>query len=118
MNRQLLKEAILDERFVNRHLPGTAQVEALLRRGDAAHVFTDRTTMDRVAQEIISHGEYLGSARGFERWGLQFEESVGYRIAPDGARTALYYGEIKMQGGRYHVVPRTRPAIGEQSFLY
>jgi hypothetical protein len=38
--------------------------------------------MERVTEEILAHGEYLGVVRGHERWGL----------------------------GRDHVIPRTGPS--------
>ncbi len=47
----------------------------------------------------------------FERFGLWFEEPIGVRIAPDGSRIPLHYGEAKVsQDGLYHVIPRTGPA--------
>jgi hypothetical protein len=49
--------------------------------------------------------------RGYERYGMFFIESIGYRVDPDGSRLLLYYGEIKVDvENRYHVTPRTRPS--------
>ena len=105
------REIILDSRHIAKHLPDTSQVQRLLRRGRAAHVFKDAATMDSVAQAIIGRGEYTGSIRGYERYGLFFAETIGYRISPDGSRVPLYYGEVKIDAeNRYHVVPRTRPS--------
>lgn len=108
--REALRDASLDESQVNKHLPDTPQANKLHRKGDAAHVFTDRTTMESVIQAIKERGEYLGQVRGHERWGLQFDKPIGYRIAPDSARVPLNFGELKVQGGVYHAVPRTRAA--------
>jgi len=101
---------VSDPRHSTKHLPGTPQVQRLLRRGRAAHVFHDEATMERVSQAIIDRGEYTGFIRGYERYGLFFSEPIGYRLNPDDAsRTPLYYGEIKIDAeNRYHVIPRTR----------
>ncbi|WP_442944968.1 DUF6972 family protein [Nostoc sp.] len=49
--------------------------------------------------------------RGYDRYGMFFNEPVGYRISPDGSRILLYYGEIKINAdNQYHVIPRTRPS--------
>lgn len=67
--------------------------------------------MERVAQAIIKEGEFTGVIRGYERYGLFFAESIGYRVSPDdGSSTPLFYGEVRIDAeDRYHVVPRTRP---------
>ncbi|WP_435025099.1 DUF6972 family protein [Nostoc sp. CALU 1950] len=40
-----------------------------------------------------------------------FNEPIAYKISPDGSRTLLYYGEIKINADdQYHVIPRTRPS--------
>jgi hypothetical protein len=104
------REIILDSRHIAKHLPATPQVQRLLRRGRSAHVFNDAVTMERVAQAIIGRGEFTGVIRGYERYGLFFAESIGYRINPgDGSSTPLFYGEVKIDAeNRYHVIPRTR----------
>ncbi len=68
--------------------------------------------MERVAQAIIERGEFTGGIRGYERYGLFFSESIGYRISPEGSSsTLLFYGEVKIDAeNRYHVIPRTRPS--------
>jgi hypothetical protein len=106
------REIILDPRHIPKHLPDTPQVQRLLRRGRPAHVFNDEATMERVAQAIIETGESTGRIRGYERYGLFFAESIGYRINPeDGSSTPLFYGEVKVDAeNRYHVIPRTRPS--------
>jgi len=106
------REIILDPRHIAKHLPETPQVQRLLRRGRAAHVFNNEATMERVAQAIIERGEFTEVIRGYERYGLFFAESIGYRISPeDGSSTPLFYGEVKIDAeNRYHVIPRTRPS--------
>jgi hypothetical protein len=82
----------------------------MLRRGQAVHVFNDESTLARVTRTIIESGEYTGFARGYERYGLFFSSSIGYRIDPNGSQVPLFYGEIKIDAtNRYHVIPRTRP---------
>ncbi|MDQ2809679.1 MAG: hypothetical protein M3Z04_22620 [Chloroflexota bacterium] len=108
--RQLLRKAALDERQVDKHLLDTPASNRLLAKEGAIHVFIDRETMNRVIQEIIDHGQYLGSIRGHERWGVQFNEAVGYRMTSAGTKIPLTFGELKVQKGVYHAVPRTRPA--------
>ena len=106
------REIILDIRHVAKHLPDTPQVQRLLRRGRAAHIFKNAATMEKVAQAIIAGGEFTGSIRGYERYGLFFTETIGYRISPkDGLSTPLFYGEVKIDAeARYHVIPHTRPS--------
>lgn len=106
------REIILDFRHIAKHLPGTPQVQRLLRRKRSAHVFNDRATMEKVAQAIIEGGEFTGTVRGYERYGIFFAEAIGYRINPDdGSNTPLFYGEVKIDAeNRYHVIPRTRPS--------
>lgn len=106
------REIFLDSRHASKHLPGTPQMQRLLRRGRSAHVFNNEATMERVAQAIIERGEFTGVIRGYERYGLFFAESIGYRISPeDGSSTPLFYGEVKIDAeNRYHVIPRTRPS--------
>ncbi len=47
----------------------------------------------------------------YERYGLYFQEPIGYIIRTDGSQTPLYYGEIKIvkTTGKYHAIPRTKP---------
>lgn len=106
------REIFLDPRHAGKHLPGTPQMQRLLRRGRSAHIFNDEATMERVAQAIIERGEFTGFIRGYERYGLFFAKSIGYRINPnDGSSTQLFYGEVKIDTkNRYHVIPRARPS--------
>jgi hypothetical protein len=107
------REIFLDPRHLPKHLPDTPQVQRLLRRGKAAHVFNDEETMLLVAQAIIERGESLGYIRNYERYGLLFPESIGSRIDPSGSRTPLFYGEVKIDADdKYHPIPRTRPSEG------
>jgi hypothetical protein len=107
------REIILDPRHIPKHLPHTPQVQRLLRRGRSAHVFNDQATMERVAQAIIKRGDFTGLIRGYERYGLLFAESIGYRISPDDdSSILLFYGEVKIDAeNRYHVIPRTQPSL-------
>lgn len=107
------REIFIDSRYFQRHLPDTTQVRRLLRRGRAAHVFNDETTMIEVAQAIIERGEYIGRIRNYERYGLLFTQPIGIRIAPDGSTIPLFYGEVKIdENNRYHPIPRTRSSDG------
>lgn len=106
------RQISLDIRHVAKHLPDSSPVQKLLRTGRSAHVFNDRDTMERVTQAIIERGEFTGVIRGYERYGLFFTDSIGYRINPtDGYRTLLFYGEVKIDAeNRYHTIPRTQPS--------
>lgn len=108
INRQI----ILDPRYIAKHLPETPQVQRLLTQGRAAHVFNNVATMEKVAEAILESGAFTGIVRGYERYGLFFDQSIGYRINPDdGSSIPLFYGEIKIDAeNRYHVIPRTRPS--------
>ncbi|MBD2386395.1 DUF6972 family protein [Cylindrospermum sp. FACHB-282] len=107
INRQIA----LDVRHIAKHLPETPQMQRLLKKGIAAHVFNDENTMNRVAQSIIEAGDFIGIIREYERYGMFFNQPIGYRISPDSSRIPLYYGEIKINAdNQYHVVPRTRPS--------
>ncbi|MEM6614524.1 MAG: hypothetical protein AAF652_20220, partial [Cyanobacteria bacterium P01_C01_bin.72] len=74
------REIVLDSRHTAKHLPDTPQVQRLLRRGLSAHVFSDRATMERVAQTLIVQGQFTGTVRGYDRYGLFFTSPIGYRI--------------------------------------
>ncbi|MGD1807183.1 DUF6972 family protein [Dapis sp. BLCC M126] len=41
---------VLDSTQVAKHLPDTPQMQRLLRKGRAAHVFNDEPTMNQVAR--------------------------------------------------------------------
>ena len=110
------REIILDPRpsLISRHLPGTPQVQRLLRKEGRAHVFKDFATLERVTKAIIERGERTGAGDeddDYERYGLYFSEAIGYIIRVDGSHTPLYYGEIKIvkATGEYHAIPRTGP---------
>ena len=105
INRQIT----LDSKHIAKHLPDTPQMRRLLNKGRAAHVFHNEATMNQVAQAIIEDGEFTGKIRGYDRYGMFFVESIGYRVDPDGSHLSLYYGEIKVDAeNRYHVTPRSR----------
>lgn len=100
--------------LIYRHLPGTPQVQRLLRKEGKAHVFKDFETLEKVTKAIIERGQQTGvgdEEDDYERYGLYFSEMIGYIIRVDGSRTPLYYGEIKIvkATGEYHAIPRTGP---------
>ena len=98
----------LDSKHIAKHLPDTPQMRRLLNKGRAAHVFNNEATMNQVAQ-AIEDGEFTGKIRGYDRYGMFFVESIGYRVDPDGSHLSLYYGEIKVDAeNRYHATPRSR----------
>jgi hypothetical protein len=100
----------LDTRHIAKHLSDTPQMQKLLQQEGSAHVFNNEETLKTVAQAIIANGEFTGAIRGHERYGLYFPEPIGYRISENGSRIPLYYGEIKVKGDKYHVIPRTKPS--------
>ncbi|WP_293346663.1 MULTISPECIES: hypothetical protein [unclassified Microcoleus] len=103
------RQITLDSRHVAKHLPDTPQMRRLLNKGRAAHVFNNEATMNQVTQAIIENGEFTGTIRGYDRYGMFFIESIGYRVDPDGSHLSLYYGEIKVDAeNRYHATPRSR----------
>ncbi|MEX0272165.1 hypothetical protein AB3R30_23865 [Leptolyngbyaceae cyanobacterium UHCC 1019] len=80
-------------------------MQKLLQREGSVHVFNDQATLARVAEAIVQNGEFTGTIRGHDRYGLYFDEAIGYRLDVDGDRTPLYYGEMKVQGDKYHAYP-------------
>ncbi|GAP97382.1 DUF6972 family protein [Leptolyngbya sp. NIES-2104] len=104
------RELTLDARHIAKHLPNTPQMQKLLEREGSVHLFNDRATLEQVAETILQNGEFTGTIRGHDRYGLYFPESIGYRLDADGNQTPLYYGEMKIKGDKYHVIPRTRPS--------
>jgi len=101
----------LAARHVAKHLPGTPQMQKLLREEGKAHIFLDELTLNRVAQEIFERGQFTGFVRDWERYGLRFSEPIGCRIDAEGNRLPLYYAEMKVKNGKYHIVPRTQPSF-------
>ncbi len=97
-------------KFVSRHLPQGRDAQRLLRQGKAAHVFLDKGIMNRIAADLLARGEFIGTVRGHDRYGLSYPELIGYKIAPDGKKQPLYYAELKVKDGGYHAVPRHKPA--------
>jgi len=103
------RELSIDTKHIAKHLPDTPQMQKLLQQEGSVHIFNDRATMENVAQAIIANGEFIGVIRGHERYGLYFPDPIGYRLDSD-RRIPLYYGEIKIKGDKYHVIPRTKPS--------
>ncbi|MFQ4135774.1 DUF6972 family protein [Nodosilinea sp. PGN35] len=112
ISRAIIPDSRLN--LVHRHLPGTAQVERLLKKEGRAHVFNSLETLQQVTKAIIERGERTGADDeddDYERYGLYFSEAIGYMLRTDGSRKPLYYGEIKVvkATGEYHAIPRTGP---------
>ena len=112
INRELTPD--VRSSLFEKHLPGTSQVERLLRKEGKAHVFNGRATLNAVAAAIIERGYLTGvedETDNYERYGLYFDDPIGYQIRVDGSRIPLYYAEIKIIKGTdiYHVIPRTKP---------
>lgn len=96
-------------RFAPKHVAGTPQAAKEAAAAEA-HVFNDMATLSRVESEIIARGTYLGKARGFHRYGLQFDQPIGLRIENGKITNILDYGLLKLRSnGLYHVTPRTGP---------
>ncbi len=109
----IVSEIFLDPKHIPKHLPNTPQSQRLLRLGHPIHVFNDEATMYEVAQAITKVGEFTGNIRNYDRYGLFFSESIGYRLDIDGSTILLFYGEVKVDANnRYRVIPRTRPSEG------
>ncbi|MBE9094618.1 hypothetical protein [Tychonema sp. LEGE 07203] len=104
------RELSLDTKHVAKHLPDTSEMQNLLKQEGSVHVFNDRATMEMVAEAIIANGELIGVIRGHERYGLYFADPIGYRLDSNNSRIPLKYGEIKIKGDKYHVIPRTKPS--------
>jgi hypothetical protein len=101
-----------DLKHLNKHLPDTPESLKLIRKEGSAHVFNDKATLSQVEQAILERGESLGTVRGWERYGLRFDDPIGFRIDARGNRVPLHYGEMKLdpKTGTYHVIPRTGPS--------
>ncbi|MEM8639007.1 MAG: hypothetical protein AAGG51_09360 [Cyanobacteria bacterium P01_G01_bin.54] len=97
-------------RQMNQHLPDTPPVQKHLAQAEFAYVFTDEATLKHVTIEILTQGEFLGRVRGHERYGLYFVNAIGYQLSQTGDNVLLYYGEMKIQGDQYHVIPRSKPS--------
>lgn len=109
-SREGLQGLTLDARHVDKHILGTPEAERNVRQRGEAHVFLDRDRMDAAIRQILEQGEFLGQVRGYDRWGHRFDDIIGYRIDKAGRKVPLYYGEMKVSGDQYHVIPRTRPS--------
>jgi hypothetical protein len=87
-----------ERRFLSQHLEGISQAANQIARDGKAFVFNDLSTMSRVESEIFSRGAFTGTttqgSRTWARYGLEFERPIGVRIAQDGTRTPLTYGQI------------------------
>jgi RHS repeat-associated protein len=97
--------------YLDKHIAGTNKANSVLRGEGNNHVFTDRETLSYVEQEILKRGQHTGRVKGTERYGLYFDQPIGYRIDSTGRKIPLRYGELKIRDdGLYHVIPRTSPS--------
>lgn len=83
------RELILDWRHVSKHLPDTPQMQKLLEREGSVHLFNDLATLERVVEAIRQNGEFTGTLRGHDRYGLYFTTAIGYRLDADGNQMPL-----------------------------
>ncbi len=101
--------------FLQRHLPGTAESTKLAASRSSAFVFNDLSTLSRVESEIFARGSFTGAtvqgSRTWLRFGVQFDQPIGSRIASSGQTTPLTYGQVKVDLNTmmYHVTPRSGP---------
>lgn len=109
-NHKLPRGLNLAERHVQKHLPDTPQMLKLLKEDGKAHMFNDRQTLLAVTDALLESGEFIGTVRGHERYGMYFDLAIGYRIDLVGTRLPLYFAEMKIIKGEYHVIPRTKPS--------
>jgi hypothetical protein len=100
----------LGKRHTQKHLPNTPEMLNLLNKDGKAHVFNDEPTLLEVTKDLFKNGQFIGTVRGHERYGKYFEEAIGYRVDLEGNRLPLYFAEMKIIKGEYHVIPRTKPS--------
>jgi hypothetical protein len=109
-NRRPPRGLNLADKHVQKHLPDTPQMLKLLKEDGKAHVFNDRQTLLEVTEALFEDGQFIGTVRGHERYGMYFDRAIGYRIDLEGNRLLLYFAEMKIIKGEYHVIPRTKPS--------
>ncbi|CAN1209258.1 hypothetical protein TUMEXPCC7403_03480 [Tumidithrix helvetica PCC 7403] len=109
-NRRPPRGLNLAEKHIHKHLPDTPQMLKLLKEDGKAHVFNDRETLLLVTEALFEDGQLIGTVRGHERYGMYFDRAIGYRIDLEGNRLPLYFAEMKIIKGEYHVIPRTKPS--------
>lgn len=94
----------------NRRPPRHLRLLKLLREDGKSHVFNDIQTLLEVTEALFNNGQFIGTVRGHERYGMYFDKAIGYRIDLAGNRLPLYFAEMKIIKGEYHVIPRTKPS--------
>ncbi len=109
-NRRPPRGLNLAERHVQKHLMDTPQMLKQLKEDGKVHVFRDRQTLREVTEALFEDGQFIGTVRGHERYGMYFNQAIGYRIDLEGNRLLLYFAEMKIIKGEYHVIPRTKPS--------
>src|SRR5688500_1370124 len=90
----------LEFRLQYKHLRGMAASVTALRRDGVSLLFNDLATYMRVETALFQKGRlteitYQGQ-RQWARFGMWFDDSIGYRVDAPGQRTPLNYGEIKL----------------------
>jgi len=70
----------------------------------------DHQTLLEVTEALFESGEFIGTVRGHERYRIYFDRAIGYRIDLEGNQLLLYFAEMKIIKGEYHVIPRTKPS--------
>ena len=90
-NRRPPRWLNLAEQHIQKHLPDTPQMLKQLKEDGKAHIFNDRATLFEVTEALFENGEFIGTVRGHERYGM-------------------YFAEMKIIKGEYHVIPRTKPS--------
>ena len=109
-NRRPPRWLNLAEQHIQKHLPDTPQMLKQLKEDGKAHVFNDRQTLLTVTQALFESGQFIGTVRGHERFGMYFDLAIGYRIDINGNQLPLHFAEMKIIKGEYHVIPRTKPS--------
>ncbi|PZV22304.1 MAG: hypothetical protein DCF21_00485 [Leptolyngbya sp.] len=97
-----------DQRYIDRHLWGTQQMQRELSRTGSAHVFVDEAMLRWVEQKLLQNVIFTGRVRGADRYGYLFNDVIGYKIDLKGSEIPPCYGELKVKDGRYHAIPRTK----------
>ena len=109
-NRRPPTGLYLAEKHIQKNLTDTPQMLKQLKEDGKAHIFNDKSTLFEVTQALFESGQFIGTVRGHERYGMYFNQAIGYRIDLKGNRLLLYFAEMKIIKGEYHVIPRTKPS--------
>lgn len=105
------------------HFVNGGEAQALLRRGEAAHVFNEGLDLVKLAAKVLSQGTAPVPDRATAgnpvhvRLDLTFDEPIGTRLVREGEATLsipLFTAELKAKrqawgDWMYHLIPRTKP---------